>query len=267
MKRVLWLLAALAAALSAGFVLVSADPPGPAEAPVQMVQRVKPLAEKPSSPAEEPPLPDPESSSAEEPSSASEPAPPVPKDRDLPPVEEGAWTLRLVNWANPLPMDFAPEYEAVQGNFVLDKRIAGVARKMIADAQGEGVTLVVNSAYRPYSAQQLVYDDRYRKYLEEGKSEEEARYLTDSYVAVPGCSEHQLGLAMDIVAAGKDEFSRGWLGANAPDYGFILRYPEDKTSITHTAYESWHYRYVGVAAAREITARGLCLEEYLAERG
>ena len=215
-----------------------------------------------SSPGEVPP-----SSSEEAPvAEPSEPAPPPPKERVLPPVEEGEWMLRLVNWANPLPMDFAPEYEEVQNRFVLDKRIAAVARQMIADAQAEGVILVVNSAYRPYYSQQLVYDNRFQAYLEQGKSEEEARYLTDSFVAAPGCSEHQLGLAMDIVAAGKDEVSQGWLAANAPDYGFILRYPKDKTHITHTAYESWHYRYVGVAAAREITAQGLCLEEYLADR-
>ena len=86
-----------------------------------------------SSPGEVPP-----SSSEEAPvAEPSEPAPPPPKERVLPPVEEGEWMLQLVNWANPLPMDFAPEYEEVQNRFVLDKRIAAVARQMIADAQAE----------------------------------------------------------------------------------------------------------------------------------
>lgn len=279
MKRLVCLLSLLAVLLSAGGLLVFALPPGFAEpaGSIEMIRRAHPLAEtkgpppEPSSPegtspAEtvssqgSAPAPETGTSPPEEP-----PAPPPPRpQRVLPPVEGGDWTLRLVNRANPLPADFEPEYEAVQNRFVMDKRIAPVVRQMIADAQAEGVTLVVNSAYRPYYSQQLVYDNRYQKYLEEGKSEEEARVLTDSYVAVPGCSEHQLGLAMDIVASGDDKSDGGWLANNAPDYGFILRYPEDKTHITHTAYESWHYRYVGVPTAREITDRGLCLEEYLA---
>lgn len=195
-------------------------------------------------------------------------APPIP-ELEPPPPElfppwDAEWALRLVNWENPLPVDFEPEYEVVQNRFVMDKRVAPVARQMIADALTQGITLVVNSAYRPYSSQQIVYNTRFQKYLDEGRSEEEARWLTNSYVAIPGYSEHQLGLALDIVAVADREGADGWLAAHAPDYGFILRYPADKTALTHTAYESWHYRYVGVPAAREITSQGLCLEEYLA---
>lgn len=208
-------------------------------------------AEVVSPPAEEPPAPAPES--------------PAPAQAEpIPPQEPEAWMLRLVNWENPLPVGFEPEYEAIQNRFVMDKRVATIARQMIADAQAQGVTLVVNSAYRPYSAQQQVYNAWFQKYLAEGRTEQEARRLTESYVAVPGYSEHQLGLAMDIVAVANGERVDSWLVDHAPEYGFILRYPEGKTSITHTAYESWHYRYVGVPTAREITDRGLCLEEYLA---
>lgn len=235
------------------------QPLPPAEQPASSVAEgpVSSGAEQPAAPAEE------------SPASTPEPPPPPAEEQPerpvTPPKEGEEWALRLVNWQNPLPMDFEPEYEAVQNRFVMDKRVAPIARQMIADAWAQGVTLVVNSAYRPYSAQQRVYNTRFQQYLDEGRSEQEARWLTDSYVAAPGCSEHQLGLAMDIVAAGEGEGSGGWLAAHAPDYGFILRYPADKTEITHTAYESWHYRYVGVTVAREITARGLCLEEYLAK--
>lgn len=216
--------------------------------------------------APEPPV----SSSPAEPPPESEsaaPLPPYTPPQNLPiPEGEEKWALRLVNWQNPLPMDFAPEYEEVQNHFVMDKRVAPIARRMILDAWDQGVTLVVNSGYRPYSAQQTVYNNRYQKYLAEGRTEEEARRLTDSYVAIPGYSEHQLGLALDIVAVQDSPTAITWLADHAQDYGFILRYPEDKTAITRTAYESWHYRYVGIAAAQEIKERGLCLEEYLAER-
>jgi len=251
-------------------------PAGPALAgpsPAAEEAAPSPASEMPSSAAaEETPAPvaeEPPSSAAEKslpPAGASGPAAGGYAPPQNLPVPEEEWALRLVNWENPLPMDFEPECEEVQNHFVMDKRVAPVARRMILDAWDQGVTLIVNSAYRPYSAQRRVYDARFQKYLAGGSSEEEARRLTESYVAVPGYSEHQLGMAMDIVAVQDSEMAKGWLAAHAPEYGFILRYPEDKTEITHTAYESWHYRYVGVAAAREITARGLCLEEYLAGR-
>lgn len=243
--------------------------------PVSSREEAPPPPEGESSPAAEPAssssaAPEPPPSSTAEPPPESEsaaPLPPYTPPQNLPiPEGEEKWALRLVNWQNPLPMDFAPEYEEVQNRFVMDKRVAPIARRMIADAWAQGVTLVVNSGYRPYSAQQTVYNNRYQKYLDEGRTEEEARRLTDSYVAIPGYSEHQLGLALDIVAVQDSPTAITWLADHAQDYGFILRYPADKTAITHTAYESWHYRYVGVTVAQEITAQELCLEEYLARR-
>jgi len=233
-----------------------------------------PASEPPSSvAAEETPAPvteEPPSSAAEKtlpPAGASGPAAGGYAPPQTPAASgEEEWALRLVNWENPLPMDFAPECEEVQNHCSMDKRVAPIAHRMILDAWDQGVTLIINSAYRPYTDQQRVYNARFQKHLAGGSSEEEARQLTESYVAVPGYSEHQLGLAMDIVAVQDSALAEGWLAAHASEYGFILRYPEDKTELTHTAYEPWHYRYVGVAAAREITARGLCLEEYLAGR-
>ena len=92
------------------------------------------------------------------------------------------------------------------------------------------------------------------------------------WVARPGTSEHQTGLAVDIVDTSYQILDEGqentpvqqWLMAHCAEYGFILRYPTDKSEITGVGYEPWHYRYVGVEAAREIMANGLCLEEYLA---
>ena len=86
--------------------------------------------------------------------------------------------------------------------------------------------------------------------------------------AIPGTSEHQLGLGVDINADGINSYGYevyNWLAQNAYGYGFIYRYPENKVTITGIANEPWHYRYVGVNAATEIYKRGICLEEYLGE--
>ena len=103
----------------------------------------------------------------------------------------------------------------------------------------------------------------------QGYSEAEARRLAEQWVAVPGTSEHQLGLAVDIsmedTATQTTSDMWQWLMKNSYKYGFILRYPEDKTNITGISYEPWHYRYVGREAAEEIYRSGLCLEEYLSK--
>ena len=231
------------------------DPP-PVSSPVPSAPEGPASTEKPPPSAPEAPV----SSREPEPPSST---PEVPAGPVTPPKAGEEWAVRLVNWENPLPMDYEPAYEVVQNRFVMDSRAAPAARQMIADAWAQGVTLVVNSAYRPYSAQQRVYDAQYQEYLAQGYSQQDARLLTESYVAVPGHSEHQLGLAMDISAVDDGKGSEDWLSIHAPDYGFILRYPADKTEVTRTAYESWHYRYVGTPIAREITDQGLCLEEYL----
>ena len=101
-----------------------------------------------------------------------------------------------------------------------------------------------------------------------GLSQEEAAAEALRWVNQVGYSEHQSGLAVDINAdgihsAGYEVYD--WLAQNAWRYGFILRYPEDKTEVTGTGYEPWHYRYVGQDAARVITEQGLCLEEYLGQ--
>ena len=97
---------------------------------------------------------------------------------------------------------------------------------------------------------------------------------TKKSVAVPGISEHATGLALDITSStytGLDDAQAQtaesqWLAANAWKYGFILRYPTDKADVTGIIFEPWHYRYVGKEAAKEITERGITLEEYLEEQ-
>ena len=104
-------------------------------------------------------------------------------------------------------------------------------------------------------------DEKINEYRSQGYGESEARALAEDWVALPGTSEHELGLAADINGASYDLYI--WLQQNSWRYGFIQRYPEDKTDITGISHEPWHYRYVGMDAAKEIYESGLCLEEYL----
>ena len=119
----------------------------------------------------------------------------------------------------------------------------------------------VASGYRTQEKQQSLYDEKIQEYRAQGYSAEEAVRQAQRWVAVPGTSEHQLGIAVDINGAVWEVYP--WLQANSYKYGFIFRYPGEKTSLTGTAEEVWHYRYVGVEAAAQIYERGLCLEEYL----
>lgn len=109
-------------------------------------------------------------------------------------------------------------------------------------------------------------DEKIQKYKNQGYSESTAKKNAEDYVAVPGTSEHELGLSVDINAetdkCSADAVYR-WLAAHAYQYGFVKRYPSDKTKITGISNESWHYRYVGRKAAKVMQEENLCLEEHL----
>lgn len=183
------------------------------------------------------------------------------------------WELILANPDHPLPEDFQVETAPVQGNFVMDIRVADSMKEMIAAAQEDGVELMICSSYRSIQRQQELFDEQVAIFRNAGKSQEEAEAETATMIAVPGTSEHQTGLAADIVTPSHQtldpEFAETaagkWLTENTADYGFILRYPKDKEAITKIIYESWHYRYVGVEHAKAMKEKGLCLEEYLEE--
>ncbi len=180
--------------------------------------------------------------------------------------------LILANVDNPLPEDFeVGELETVQGNYKLDIRAASYAREMIADAKEEGITLQLCSSYRARSLQQTLFDNKYNYYISNGWTEADAYAKTATIIAIPGTSEHQTGLCMDVVTPSYQVLDAGyaetdaakWLAANAYKYGFILRYPKDKQEITKIIFEPWHYRFVGLENAKLIKDSGLCLEEYL----
>ena len=140
---------------------------------------------------------------------------------------------------------------------------------MFDDARAQGVFPVVTSGYRTQQTQEMLYEQEIQKYRDQGYSDFEAEELAKKWVAVPGTSEHQLGLAVDIGAealkSDKEQVYQ-WLYENSARYGFILRYPEDKTEITGINYEPWHFRYVGKEAAQKIYEQGICLEEYLQQK-
>lgn len=179
------------------------------------------------------------------------------------PAESDGWYLTLVNQWNPIPEDWEAELTEVEGGQQVDKRIYEPLMEMLEAAREDNwdqLPLVV-SGYRTEKKQQELYDDKVKEYCKQGHSKDEAKALAEQWVAIPGTSEHQLGLAVDINGATYDVYL--WLQANSYKYGFIFRYPGNKTDMTGVAEEVWHYRYVGKEAAAEIYEQGLCLEEYL----
>lgn len=185
--------------------------------------------------------------------------------------------LILVNKSHPLSSSYVPKNLTIPNiNFVPsasheEKMMQGEAAEQLENlfkyAHKKGINLYGVSAYRSYKSQKQVYDERVRRV---GKKQ------ADEYVAHPGTSEHQTGLAIDVtneagfkgmltVDFGQTREGK-WLKANAYRFGFIMRYPKEKEAITGYGYESWHIRYVGVKAAKEIYGKNMVLEEYLGEK-
>lgn len=199
-----------------------------------------------------------------------------------PPADEGAAAdaasgeadglLLLVNPWTPLPEDFVPgELVPVQNDQAVDARAYPDLQDMLQDMSQAGLSPLICSSYRSQERQQELYDNKVQRVMAEGASREAAQAEAARWVARPGTSEHQTGLAVDIVSLSNqmlDETQEStpefqWLAENAWKYGFILRYPNDKSEKTGIAYEPWHFRFVGKEAAEEMHDLGLCLEEYL----
>ena len=180
------------------------------------------------------------------------------------PVSE-EWNLIVVNRWNELPEDYSVELTELSNGQKVDSRIYPYLQEMFDAARAEDVYPVVREGYRTAEEQQEILDDKIQSYINQGYSQVKAERTAKEWVALPGTSEHQLGIAVDI-NADKSKCSNedvyGWLAENAYKYGFVLRYPPGKQKITGTSYEPWHYRYVGKEVAREIYEREICLEEY-----
>ena len=183
------------------------------------------------------------------------------------PADASRWNLTLVNSDFSIPEGYKFELFELSNGEKIDKRIYPELQKMFDDMRAEGLYPFVREGYRTAEQQKDIIREFTREKMSQGHP-----FVLDAYkearktAAAVGNSEHQLGLAVDINADldKSDEWEVYiWLEENAWKYGFILRYPLDKTDITGISYEPWHYRYVGKEAAEEIHTRGITLEEYL----
>lgn len=190
-------------------------------------------------------------------------------------VDSSDWLLTLINNNVALPEGWEDTLETKVAESSNGKELATVAADayiaMKQAAAADGVELLLCSGYRSVEYQTQLFNAEQQEWLDKGYSQQEAYDKAKTEVAVPGYSEHNSGLAADIVtpkhqtldsAFGRTDAGK-WLAEHAPEYGFILRYPEGKQAITGIIYEPWHFRYVGVENAKAIAASGLCLEEYL----
>ena len=190
---------------------------------------------------------------------------PIPADEQDP--------LILVNREHPLPASYIPETAALRYGMASSRLCLDDLQAMMDDCRAAGLRPLICSSYRSYDKQEELYLKKVKFYQDQGILPGKAADLASQVVAPPGESEHQTGLAFDIVDMGyqlldekqeKTPVSQ-WLRENAVRYGFIVRYPPDKTGVTGIIYEPWHYRYVGKENAGEILSSGLTLEEYLSD--
>lgn len=201
--------------------------------------------------------------------------------------------LKLVNKNNALGEDYVPDgivdvdkaYTLYEKSVQLEESAAKAAIAMINEMREQGITnMYITSGYRDYAYQKKLFDNYvYAEWQKDNSlTQEQCKQKVLEYSAYPGTSEHQSGLCADFfVSPGMAELvnygsesSKGgvgfaeteaykWLKENAHKFGFILRYPEGKESVTGYSYESWHYRFVGVDAASKIYNSGKTLEEWL----
>ena len=260
----------------------SASPEVPASGSVEQPVSVASLPDSDSASASESSQ-EPESSSLPEPSSSepessSEPAlsePQEPPEELITLEEDDEWRLRLVNQTHLLPEDYDFEKGTIEGSFTFDARAAQALIQMLADGRAAGYSLRVVSTFRTVERSEYLYTNKIAEYQAIGYSAEDAAIEAGKWIAPPHTSEHNAGLAIDVVSSDYDQVygdlmhefenfpSFEWLSQNCAEYGFVLRYPKDKQEITGITYEPWHYRYVGVEHARKMQELNMCLEEYV----
>ena len=179
--------------------------------------------------------------------------------------------ILIANPWNAIKDDYSPDLVEAENGYLVDRSCVASLLQMLKECREAGYDAQITSAYRDNETQVYLYNRKVNYYLGLGYSLEKARKEAGTVIAFPGTSEHQLGLAVDLVDSSYwvlDEAqertpAQKWLMAHAWEYGFILRYPNDKSAYTGIIYEPWHYRYVGTDLAKIIHDSGLCLEEYL----
>lgn len=181
------------------------------------------------------------------------------------------WKLLLINKQHTIPTDYEFTLGTIKGSMRCDERIIEPLTQMFAAAKEDGVNLIVCSPYRDMARQEYLFERKVKGFLRTGMSYMDAYKTASITVTVPGASEHQVGLAVDIISDTYTSLDEGfadtpagqWLAAHSWEYGFILRYPLGKEEVTGIQYEPWHFRYVGVEAAEIITKDGITLEEFV----
>lgn len=239
-------------------------------------QQDSPQMDPTPSPEPEPqpdPSPDPEPQPKPEPKPDPEPEPePEPQGKNF---QGGEWSTILCNPSHSLPEGYHEKVKLdyVQGDYRMDYRAAPAMKAMIAAAKEDGIELLLCSTYRTTSYQRQLYENRINIVMNEDPSlsYDEAAVVAATINAIPGTSEHETGLAADIVTPSYQRLNSNfdqteayrWLYTHCKEFGFILRYPKEKTDITKIIYEPWHYRFVGTEHSYKIMEQGICYEEYL----
>lgn len=186
-------------------------------------------------------------------------------------VSETPWNLIVINRNQRLPEYYTAKMCKI-GTEQVDGRIYASLTKLLETAAKDGISLTVCSGYRSVEEQDALFEKKVKEWMDIGLKEEASVLETEKYLQLPGASEHHTGLAVDLITDTSctldEEFAKTeayrWLKAHAAEYGFIERYPKDKEKETGMKWESWHYRYVGEGAAKEIGDR--CLEEYVEDK-
>ena len=190
-------------------------------------------------------------------------------------LPQDMWCLILTNAEYPVPEDYEVELEAIPGTEQsVDKRIYEPLMAMIGDMKAQGLSPIVCSGYRTLDKQEKLFNRKVLSFVKAGHTKEESYNLARQTISIPGSGEHCLGLAVDFYTRRYHKLERAfedtpeskWLVEHAQDYGFVMRYGENKTDITGIQYEPWHYRYVGVEAAKYMKDNELSLEEFYIEQ-
>lgn len=179
--------------------------------------------------------------------------------------------LILVNAEHAIKDTYNPALRRIcKGRLQASKRIYSSLSQMLSDAKEQGYQFWIASAYRSKEKQQSLVNEDVARGMRSGLSYQQALEQTYQETMPAGHSEHQTGLALDILCSGNtnmdisqiEEPGNKWLRKNCSRYGFILRYPENKSDITGVSFEPWHFRYVGKEAAKYMQKEGITLEEF-----
>ena len=237
---------------------------------IAKLQELTVVTPAPEDPPERTALPSAPSPREEEPSRpAAVPESRSPEGPVFPEAED--WQLLLVNPWNEMPEDYEVTLKALPDGQKVDERAYDDLNAMLEACRDAGLRPKICSSYRTQAKQTYLYNNKITRLRNAGYSKAAALEEAGRWVARPGTSEHQLGLALDIVSSSYQALTKKqektaeqkWLMEHCWEYGFILRYPSDKSEITGIGYEPWHYRYVGREVALDVRESGLCFEEYL----